>query len=74
MKNNVLENLSLPLRYSHGQIVDAADKVILKAERDGDKTPLMPAGRDAMLKLACELINRSFEYSEANQILTKLGY
>ena len=68
------ENLILPLKYQDGVIVDGAGKTIIKANRESGETPLTPYGRDAILKLACELLNKSFEFDEATIILKRLGY
>lgn len=70
----ILQGLSLPLKYEYGVITDGAGKEIIKANRNSLETPLNPAGRDAILKLVCELLNKSFDYDEAHQILNKLGY
>lgn len=72
--SNILSGLTLPLKYESGQIVDGAGKTIIKANRTSGETPLLPAGRDAILKLACELLNNSFEHCQADTILKKLGY
>lgn len=69
-----LTGLSLPLRYESGVIVDGAGKEIIIANRTPGETSLMPAGRDAILQLACQLLNESFEHDKADRILTKLGY
>lgn len=69
-----LENLVLPLKYQDGTIQDGAGRTIIKANRDSNTTPLVPYQRDAILKLACELLNRSFQYDEADKILKSLGY
>lgn len=69
-----LKNLSLPLRYSGGVIVDGSGKTVIEANRNSLETPLSPAGRDALLMLACELLNESFEHDKADRILKKLGY
>lgn len=71
---NALKGLLIPLKYEHGTIVDGSGKTIIRAERDANKTPLAPHQRDAVLKLACELLNRSFQYDEADKILKSLGY
>ena len=69
-----LNNLSLPLRYEHGVIVDASGKQVIKANRNSNETPLLPAGRDALLMLTCELLNEAFEHGRHQTILKKLGY
>lgn len=71
---DALKNLILPLRYESGVIVDATGKEIIKANRNSLETPLTPCGRDAILQLACILLNESFEYDKAERILSKLGY
>lgn len=72
--SNTLKGLTLPLRYEGGVIVDAAGKEIIKANRNSLETSLNPSGRDAILQLACILLNESFEYDKAAQIFKKLGY
>lgn len=72
--SNYLKGLTIPLRYEGGVIIDGAGKEIIKANRNSLETSLCPAGRDAILKLACELLNKAFEYDEADKILSKLGY
>ena len=69
-----LKGLTVPLIYRGGEIQDGTGKTILKAEREAGKTPIGPAGRDALLKLTCELLNEAFEHDKASQILRNLGY
>lgn len=69
-----LKGLTLPLSYTGGVIVDAMGKTILEANRNSLETSLGPAGRDAILKLVCVLLNESFEYDKADRILKNLGY
>lgn len=69
-----LKGLSLPLRYEGGVILDGAGKIIIEANRNSLETSLGPAGRDAILKLTCDLLNEAFEYDKAAVILRKLGY
>lgn len=71
---NTLSGLTLPLKYEGDVIVDANGKTVIKAERNSLITPLNPTGRDAILKLACELLNKSMQYDEAARILKSLGY
>lgn len=71
---NWLEGLTLPLKFQHGVIKDASGQTVINANRETGTTPLFPAGRDALLALTCELLNRSFEHDEATTILKKLGY
>lgn len=71
---DILKGLTLPLIYEGGVINDGAGKTVLKAERNSLESPLNPAGRDAILKLACYLLNESFQYDKAHAILSKLGY
>ncbi len=74
MASQVLSGLHLPLRYEGGTIKDGTGKTIIKAERDGNITPLQPVGRDAILALCCVLLNEAFEYDKAQRVLSKLGY
>lgn len=76
MKNNkILAGLTLPLKFNSGNIVDGEGKIIMRANRDANTTPpLSPGGRDAMLKLATELLNEAFQYDKADHILKRLGY
>lgn len=71
---DILQGLTLPLKYEYGVITDGTGKEIIKANRNSSETPLNPAGRDAILQLTCELLNKSFEHDQAHQILRKLGY
>lgn len=71
---NTLNGLTLPLKYQGGVIVDGAGKTIMEAERNSLITPLNSTGRDAILQLACELINRAMQHDEADKILKSLGY
>ena len=70
----ILENLITPFNYSDGCIVDGHGRVIIKANRDANTTPLAPYQRDAVLKLAAVLLNEAFMYDKADQILKELGY
>lgn len=70
----ILKNLTLPLSYSSGTIVDGSGQTIIKANRDSNTTPLHPYQRDAILKLVCELLNEAFQYDKADLLLKKLGY
>lgn len=72
--SNYLKGLSLPLRYEGGVILDGSGKEIIKANRNSLETSLNPAGRDAILQLACCLLNQAFEYDQADTILRILGY
>lgn len=71
---NSLQGLTLPLTVESGRIVDASGKEVLKANRESNETPLTPVGRDALIRLTCDLLNKAFEYNEASDILSKHGY
>lgn len=73
MKSKLLDGLSLPLRYEYGVIKDGSGRKILEANREGGQTPLSPAGRDALLKIVCELLNEGFEHDKINQLLKILS-
>jgi hypothetical protein len=71
---NSLRGLMLPLKFDSGRIMDAAGKTVIRANRDANTTPLSPVGRDAILALACKLLNDAFTYDHADRILNELGY
>jgi len=73
-KPKTMRGLTLPIFYKDGEIKDGLGKTIIIAERDPNNTPLSPAGQDAILQLACHLINEAYQYDKASTILKKLGY
>lgn len=71
---NSLNGLTLPLSVQSGSIVDATGKPIIHANRNSNETPLSPVGRDAIIYLACTLLNEAFQYDKADQILKQYDY
>lgn len=71
---NILKGLILPLIYKSGAIIDGAGKIVIEANSEIGESTLYPAGRDALLRLAVELLNESFQYDKADIVLKKLGY
>lgn len=67
-----MKGLTLPFKYEGGVIVDGAGKTVIHAERNSLETSLNPCDRDNILKLTVELLNKSFEYDEADRILNRL--
>jgi hypothetical protein len=70
----VLNGLLLPLKVKDGNIIDASEKVIIQGEFNSLITPLSSTGRQAIIEVACYLLNESFQYDKIDQILNKLGY
>ena len=68
-----MKNLTLPFKYQYGVIVDGSGKTVMEAERNSLETPLSPCDRDNILKLTVELLNKAFEYDEADRILKRLN-
>jgi hypothetical protein len=71
---NVLKGLTLPLKVKDGSIIDATGKPVINGHWNGLETPLNTTGRQAILELACKLLNDSFTYDQADKILHELGY
>lgn len=71
--NGYLKGLTLPFKVEGGLIVDGAGKPVIKAERTNE-SPVMPAGRDALIQITCDLLNEAFEYDKASNLLSKHGY
>lgn len=67
-----MKNLTLPFKYQYGIIVDGAGKPIMEANRNSLQTPLNPADRDNILKLTVKLLNKAYEYDEADRFINKL--
>jgi hypothetical protein len=71
---NALQGLTLPLKVKDGSIIDATGKPVINGHWNGLETPLNTTGRQAILELACKLLNDSFTYDHADRILHELGY
>lgn len=66
-----LKNLVFPVRYMYGEIVDGNGKILLKAERENSKTPLLPYERDLLLKIVADLLNQASQNGDI-EFLTDL--
>lgn len=71
---SALKGLTLPLKVKDGNIVDGTGKPVISGHWNGSETPLNSTGRQAILELACKLLNDSFTYDHADRILHELGY
>jgi hypothetical protein len=68
----IFTNLTTPFKFKDGGIVDGFHNVLISADQSAGT--LLKEERDALLELVVVLLNESFQYDKADQILRKLGY